>query len=453
MDADKKCPVFCRDQTSLEELLRPVRTAEDVAALLARLDDVSAEPHYLRCVGDAFKALKLSSEQDSQDKVQQLFAAICRWALDCLGRSKDAFPSEVDVWTPGAGPRRVSYSAAQCRGLLANALLMNVEDTTADVKENTGGLRFNRMFQSSSRPVAGEKLACLLAYFMAWLDADGSEEERQIAIERRAEARSLEEFRTWTLSAATEGAAVRYCELHDGGMEAVEDADAFVNFANPNFGYGKFIASCTQEEIIQACCPEFNVGMLHQGLLTDDEVVNVFGVRRYSSYTGYDQRFKFAGPWTQQPLVQTILTMDATTNKHFTEQMVLRDIRKAFLCFQGCGVVSTGRWGCGVFRGMPAHKFAQQVVAAALAEVKIHFSTFGTSDGCDQVLELLKEMQPTAAQLLVALLCQRVAKAGDSDGTSKAFLSALRSKLRALTRQESHGALSMLSCTRRRQNV
>ena len=64
-------------------------------------------------------------------------------------------------------------------------------------------------------------------------------------------------------------------------------ADAFVNFANKNFGYGCFIPSCTQEEILQVCCPEFNVGMLLLGVMTDGEVVNVRGCRRYSRYSGY----------------------------------------------------------------------------------------------------------------------------------------------------------------------
>lgn len=53
--------------------------------------------------------------------------------------------------------------------------------------------------------------------------------------------------------------------LHDAGMEAPAHAAAFVNFANAQFGYGKFIESCTQEEILQQCCPEFNVGMLFIG--------------------------------------------------------------------------------------------------------------------------------------------------------------------------------------------
>ena len=56
------------------------------------------------------------------------------------------------------------------------------------------------------------------------------------------------------------------CELHDKRMEDVAHT-AFVNFANADFCYGRFIASATQEEILQMCCPELNVGMLLGTLL------------------------------------------------------------------------------------------------------------------------------------------------------------------------------------------
>ena len=60
------------------------------------------------------------------------------------------------------------------------------------------------------------------------------------------------------------------------------------------------------------------------------------------------------------------------------EAAVLRDVQKAALAFAGQKVISTGRWGCGVFGGTPAHKFVQQLVAAMLSGSQIHFSTFGT---------------------------------------------------------------------------
>merc|ERR1711920_46298 len=87
----------------------------------------------------------------------------------------------------------------------------------------------------------------------------------------------------------------------------------------------------------------------------------------------------------------------------FRDDIVLRDIRKAYLCFMGCSVVSTGHWGCGIFGGLPAFKFVQQALAASLAGCKLQYSTFGSPDGCDQILQDLEELKPTPAQLLLAL--------------------------------------------------
>lgn len=82
--------------------------------------------------------------------------------------------------------------------------------------------------------------------------------------------------------------------------------------------------------------------------------------------------------------------------------MQLRDICKAYSCFRDLGAtacISTGRWGCGVFGGLPAHKFTQQVIAATLAGTALRFSTFGTPDGCDKVLDLLERSKCTVASL------------------------------------------------------
>lgn len=69
--------------------------------------------------------------------------------------------------------------------------------------------------------------------------------------------------------------------LHAGSMEAASAREpgckGFVNFANADFGFGCFIPSATQEEILQACCPEFNVGMAFLGRMSEDEVINVYG--------------------------------------------------------------------------------------------------------------------------------------------------------------------------------
>mmetsp|Transcript_108432 Transcript_108432/g.329631 ORF Transcript_108432/g.329631 Transcript_108432/m.329631 type:complete len:454 (-) Transcript_108432:116-1477(-) len=403
--------VFRRGREELASLLAEIPSGpREVATLLGRLayyqpteGDVGKE--FLPCVATALEAAGIG------DDVAGLFGAISRWALGALeSAGPGAFPAVADVWLPGGGEQSVVYSAAQCRGLLANALLLNVHDTCHDAKDmgSKGGLEFEKMMMST-RPMAAHKLACLLQYFEASRGLEGTEADaRQVVFERRVAApgcRSLADFKTWVLEEGAhhtcDGSAV---SLHDAGMEAVEAADAFVNFANRNFGFGCFIPSCTQEEILQVCCPEFNVGMLHQGMMLDFEVVVVHGVRRFSRYTGYGDGFQYAGAWSGSPSVQSILTIDATTKKHYAEESVLRDVRKAYLGFRGCSMVSTGRWGCGAFGGSPPHKFAQQLVAASLAGCTLHFSTFGSPDECDVVLEAVAAARPSAAALLMATL-------------------------------------------------
>jgi len=290
--------------------------------------------------------------------------------------------------------------------LLANVVLLNVLDPAIGIKAHNGGLDLSWML-SNDKATAGHKLACLLCYLHASRALEETpDNSRSVVFELKAATPTdLDEWKQWALEVGAKQPweGVRGT-LHAGSMEDCELADAFVNFANANFGYGRITAGCTQEEILQMCCPEFNVGMLHLGCMTDDEVVLVHNVRRFSAYQGYGGTFRYVGPWTGNPTVQTILTMDATTHHHFFEHKILRDIRKAYIAFQGFSLVSSGRWGCGAFGGTPSHKIAQQLVAAGLAGVPFHFSTFGTLDKCDQVVTAVAAAKPDTATLLRAVL-------------------------------------------------
>eukprot|EP00746_Dinoflagellata_sp_MGD_P003042 gnl/MRDRNA2_/MRDRNA2_105938_c0_seq1.p1 gnl/MRDRNA2_/MRDRNA2_105938_c0~~gnl/MRDRNA2_/MRDRNA2_105938_c0_seq1.p1 ORF type:complete len:493 (+),score=88.22 gnl/MRDRNA2_/MRDRNA2_105938_c0_seq1:95-1573(+) len=457
--------VFRRGLEEMEEILAKVPSnAREVAALLGRLHDGADGSQFTPCVTCALAALEMGGSVDQdfarmmlEDGVRDeselskfrrevgdiagLFTDIKRWALDAMRNTgSGSFPQTVQVWAPGSGSQRVEYTAAQCRGLLANALLMNVRDTSEKFKTmNKGGLNLNELIQST-RHVAAGRLACLLQYFDASRYLEQTEDnERKVIFERRSappdEQGDMSTFHQWALQ---EGQG-KNCDanqfmLHDAGMEAVEDAEAFVNFANAHFGYGCFIPSCTQEEIMQSCCPEFNAGMLHLGVMLDNEVVAVHGVRRFSRYTGYGHTFEYQGPWLGLPCIQSILTMDAATSEHFTQRMVLRDIRKAYLAFQSTPqhsvkVISTGRWGCGAFGGTPSHKVAQQMVAASLAGCGACFSTFGSLDQCDVVLAAVAELKPTVATLLEAIL---LSSAAVLSRTEKDFASSLQQMLKKL---------------------
>ena len=162
-----------------------------------------------------------------------------------------------------------------------------------------------------------------------------------------------------------------------------------------------------------------------------------------SSYSGYLDSFEYTGPWVSGggamgSDVQNILTIDACTHSHFSESQVIRDVQKAVLAFSCCEpgqVISTGRWGCGVFGGTPAHKFAQQLVAAAMSGAALQFSTFGTPDGCDEILTGVLGVQEqagaeavSAGRLLAAILacegCRRGRGGGGGDFVQR-FLAAL----------------------------
>ena len=164
-------------------------------------------------------------------------------------------------------------------------------------------------------------------------------------------------------------------------------------------------------------------------------VICTAGCRRYVIYKGYLGTFECTGPIPASSgsgsgdgrCIHDILTIDACTQGHFHKANQMRDLRKAYTSFAalaarattvaapgsvrsvGKPIVSTGRWGCGVFGGFPAHKFTQQVLAARLAGVRLRFSTFGQPDGCDKVLEAMtqgKEMSVARAWALL-LECDR----------------------------------------------
>ena len=69
-------------------------------------------------------ACQLVSQQRGEGfSLPALFEGIGRWALAALG--PDAPPAE-QPWVPGSGPQARAFSAAECRGVLANILLLNV---------------------------------------------------------------------------------------------------------------------------------------------------------------------------------------------------------------------------------------------------------------------------------------------------------------------------------------
>eukprot|EP00957_Ditylum_brightwellii_P199929 15240952-Ditylum_brightwellii.AAC.1 len=155
--------------------------------------------------------------------------------------------------------------------------------------------------------------------------------------------------------------------------------------------------------------------------MSDADAVNIKGVRRFTKYSGYLNSFACEGQVdnldsnNSQGYIQSILTVDACYSNHFTTDMIERDLSKAFYTFREhkqatndqYPVVSTGKWGCGVFGGLAPHKMVQQVLAANLSNVDLDFSCFGDMEGCDRVLAAMNEHKPTAAKIANLLLICR----------------------------------------------
>lgn len=349
-------PVFRLERQELEAVLATVGAFDDLHLTIDGCDPSTTAA--------AFRAVFDLPCMENVDRIK-LLALIKRWALEAYGTPSFA-PLE-----PGQPARELT--AAACRRILAAAFVGNVCDVMEGSKRNRGGLNFARHIQSAAREPGGvgaQKTAALLTYFAAGASVEGSaDDQRRVTFERLACPDAAEFQRMLTSSKARLGGAGlpgqahgeaagqahgeaagqagggevggqdggSWVVLHSGTMEAaagvqagvqaggqagvqagvVADATGFVNFANADFGFGCFIPSCTQEEILQVCCPEFNVGMLFIGRMGDEEVVNVRNCRRFSIYSGYLGTYRCLGPIRGPRIVHDILTLDACMSHHF----------------------------------------------------------------------------------------------------------------------------------------
>jgi len=363
-------------------------------------------------------------------------------------------------------PTQIACSMQFCRSILANAFLGNiVKDPVRDRKEHVGGLNFYSMFSQMLSSGGMHKVKCLIQYLIT-TERERHTSKRKVIFHKLF--MSDREFQDvlYDHERDPEQYVVNKPPiilrdnnvvnrppviLHDNKMENPYE-DAFVNFANANYGYGKFIASCTQEEILQMCCPEMNVGMLMYGKMDDNTVILVHNCRRYSEYTGYLTSFRYVGPcegpgggFNESFNDQTLVTLDAAFSVHYHDRNNLRDTKKAYMAWKGVrdwfnapaksgiypeGIldgktsnspnpqfgsnspirISTGRWGCGAFGGQVLHKYMQQLVAVQLAnddgvqndgvqtvyrtatparKLQLSFSSFGDQ----QTLKALEQVQ------------------------------------------------------------
>ncbi|CAD8112083.1 unnamed protein product [Paramecium sonneborni] len=149
-----------------------------------------------------------------------------------------------------------------------------------------------------------------------------------------------------------------------------------VDFADQNIG-GLVLdtRNCAQEEIVMLIFPEAIVSMIFIPQMTEIEAVLIENLKKYSNYTGYEQTFQSFPP---QDLNESynLLAIDAKpfySENQFTEENIYRELIKSYAGFElsiknqpNC-YISTGRWGCGIFRGDPILKTLIQFLSFAIA--------------------------------------------------------------------------------------
>ncbi|CAK88747.1 unnamed protein product (macronuclear) [Paramecium tetraurelia] len=190
----------------------------------------------------------------------------------------------------------------------------------------------------------------------------------------------------------------------DKNLQKIDFVDTFleeqqnaliVDFANKYVGGGVLHTGCVQEEILFTIMPENIIAVIFSKVLSNTEVIIIKNTIRYCDYLGYGLSFHFL---QRKPsnLNQNILVLDALyygnyPTLQFQSKFILRDINKAFIGFSLSQSakeedfllpISTGKWGCGAFRGNCELKTLIQLIAFSASRKRIDqkrrmiFSTF-----------------------------------------------------------------------------
>jgi poly(ADP-ribose) glycohydrolase len=234
---------------------------------------------------------------------------------------------------------------------------------------------------------------CFLNYFKR-LGQFGVEDE-MVVFERR---RFVKNSAPWNWGAS----AARLCAVEMVDKGSIEDCAAatHVDFANRFVGGGALENDFMMEEILFVIRPELIVAMALCSFMHDEESVAISGAKRHSLHSGYAHSFAFEGDYSKEKNVPTVVAIDALqgmakiqwkgelfnscvvvfdkNNVLFVEGLMLRDVNKARIGFEGARTLATGNWGCGAFGNDHTLKFLQQWLAASEAGVeKMFYHTFG----------------------------------------------------------------------------
>ena len=352
--------------------------------------------------------------------------------------------------------KKLTYKTEEVRFILSNAFLLNI---------SSSALNFESLYPRSNE-LAIERIICQLSYFYQLVEREDEQNGHFIHLYRK----NVGNFAQ--VNWAEENKKINnkeFIKVHTNSME-FSNQKTFVDFANKVVHIGCIIPSLTQEEVLFSTCPELFVSLLlccdlpskknnhldrpGGDQLSDDEVIVIEGVRRFSHYSGYMNSFRFVDFHREKEErlhVFNTLILDANMSPfhQFRDRLLIRDLNKAYFGFvlskyvehhslyhnninnnnnnnninsnndinfdnDNKGVIdmnrmegyqttiSTGYWGCGAFGGDKVLKFLQQVLAAKMAGVTLDFSTYNEEDSMNffnQILSIIVEKEITVATL------------------------------------------------------
>lgn len=152
------------------------------------------------------------------------------------------------------------------------------------------------------------------------------------------------------------------------------------------------------------------------------EAILITGAERFSTYTGYGDRFHYTGPFVDPNPIDNkgqrcvnIVAMDAIMagfdGDEFWSELINRDMNKAYIAFSANtsldkadekAPIASGNWGCGAFGGNKELKTLIQWLAASMVGRPLHYHTFGSTQLAkdqQEIFKLLKEKSVTVGEL------------------------------------------------------
>ncbi|CAD8207338.1 unnamed protein product [Paramecium octaurelia] len=224
--------------------------------------------------------------------------------------------------------------------------------------------------KKSNNYISKQKLMCFKNYIKAfYLNSDQIQEEKIVFTKNSV---SKEDFKQKFEQSNYQNIDFEFTQLKN------EDHlnSTVVDFADENIG-GLVLdtRNCAQEEIVMLIFAEATVCMIFIPPMTQTEAVLIQNLKKYSNYTGYEQSFQ-CSPSLDLKGSYNMLAIDAKpfySENQFTEENIYRELIKSYAGFEISlknspnSYISTGRWGCGIFRGNPYLKTLIQFVSFAMA--------------------------------------------------------------------------------------